>query len=60
MILGPSTPLSPVLFDHHVSILCGAHVVDESGCLLTLQQGGGYSQLWGVKRVTLFRKGFKA
>lgn len=60
MILGPSTPLSPVLFDHNVSILSGSHVVDEAGCLLTVQQGGGYSQLWGVKRVTLFRKGFKA
>lgn len=60
MILGPSTPLSPVLFEHNVSILSGARVVDEAGLLLTLQQGGGFSQLWGVKRVTLFRKGFNA
>jgi uncharacterized protein (DUF4213/DUF364 family) len=60
MILGPSTPLSPVLFDHNVSILSGARVVDETGALLTIQQGGGFSQVWGVKRVTLFRKGIRA
>lgn len=58
MILGPSTPLSPILFDHNVSILSGAYVVDEANTLLTIQQGGGFSQILGVQRVTLFRKGF--
>lgn len=56
MILGPSTPLSPILFDHGVSILSGAHVVDEEKALLTIQQGGSYSQLQGINRVTIFRK----
>jgi uncharacterized protein len=56
MILGPSTPLSPLLFEHGVSILSGAQVVDEEKALLTIQQGGSFSQLLGVNRITLFKK----
>ncbi len=57
MVLGPSTPLSPVLFSHGVSILSGANVVDEEKTLLTVEQGGSFSQLLGVKKVTLFKNG---
>mgnify|MGYP000882715076 CR=1 FL=1 len=57
MVLGPSTPLSPVLFSHGVSILSGAYVVDEDKTLLTIEQGGSYSQLSGVKRISIFKSG---
>lgn len=59
MVLGPSTPLSPVLFDHGVSILSGAFVADENDCLLTLEQGGSFHQVLGVKRITLFKEGLQ-
>lgn len=59
MVLGPSTPLSPVLFNHGVSILSGAYVADEEKALLTVEQGGSFSQLQGVKRITIFKKGEK-
>ena len=57
MVLGPSTPLSNVFFKHNVSILSGAQVSDETKALLTIEQGGSYSQVLGVKRITIFRKG---
>ncbi len=56
MILGPSTPLSEVFFHHGVSILSGSQVIDEARTLLTLEQGGSFSQLSGVKRITIFKK----
>lgn len=59
MVLGPSTPFSPVLFDHGVSILSGSIVNDEQQALLTIEQGGIFSQISGVKRCTIFRKGMK-
>jgi uncharacterized protein (DUF4213/DUF364 family) len=59
MVLGPSTLLSPVLFDHGVSILSGAYVADEDECLLTLEQGGSFHQVQGVKRISLFKEGVK-
>jgi uncharacterized protein (DUF4213/DUF364 family) len=57
MVLGPSTPLSPVLFDHGVSVISGATVADEEKALLTIEQGGAFPQLQGIKRVTIFKEG---
>jgi uncharacterized protein (DUF4213/DUF364 family) len=57
MILGPSTPLSPVLFDHGVSLLSGAQVIDEAAALGTLCQGATFQQMAGVRLVTLARDG---
>jgi hypothetical protein len=55
MILGPSTPLSPVLFDHGVTILSGARVVDETAALRTIGQGASFQQVEGVRLLTFRR-----
>lgn len=55
IVLGPSTPLSPVLFEHGASILSGAQVVDEAAALRTLWQGATFQQMEGVRLVTLAR-----
>lgn len=57
LVLGPSTPLSPVLFSHGISIVSGAYVADEEKAMLTIEQGGAYSQLLGVKRISIFKEG---
>lgn len=53
MMLGPSTPLSPLLFNHGVSILAGSRVVDESAVLRTTSQGATFQQVEGVRLLTL-------
>lgn len=58
MVLGPSTPLSPVLFDHGVDLLSGAQVVDEAAALLTIQQGAAFPQVRGARLVTVTRADF--
>jgi len=55
MVLGPSTPLSTVLFDHGVTILSGTRVVDEEAVLRTVSQGASFRQVEGVKLLTLER-----
>jgi uncharacterized protein len=55
MVLGPSTPLSPVLFDRGVTILSGTRVVDEEKVIRTVSQGASFRQVEGVKLVTLER-----
>jgi uncharacterized protein len=56
MLLGPSTPLSPVLFDYGVNILSGARVVDEAAVLRTVGQGASFRQVEGVKLLTLVKE----
>jgi hypothetical protein len=53
MVLGPSTPLSPVLFEHGATILSGARVVDESAAALTISQAASFRQVSGVKLLTM-------
>lgn len=54
MLLGPSTPLSPVLFDHGVGILSGALVENIDATLHAVSQGAGFRQIHrtGVRLVS--------
>jgi uncharacterized protein (DUF4213/DUF364 family) len=53
LILGPSTPLSPVLFDHGATIISGTRVIDEAAVHRTVRQGASFNQVEGVRLVTL-------
>jgi len=55
MVLGPSTPLSPVLFEHGATIISGACVVDEAAVMCTVSQGATFQQVEGVRLLTLRR-----
>jgi hypothetical protein len=56
MMLGPSTPLSPVLFAHGVSLLSGVRVVDEAAVLRTVGQGASFQQVEGARLLTVSRE----
>jgi uncharacterized protein (DUF4213/DUF364 family) len=56
MILGPSTPLSPVLFEHGVAMLSGAGVVDEEAAMRTISQGATFQQVEGVRLVAMSKE----
>jgi hypothetical protein len=53
MVLGPSTPLSPVLFDHGATLISGTRVADEAAVLRTVGQGATFQQVEGVRLLTL-------
>ncbi len=55
LVMGPSTPLSPVLFDHGATMISGARVFDEEAVLRTVAQGASFQQVQGVRLVTLSR-----
>jgi len=56
MVLGPSTPLSPILFDHGINIISGTRVVDEEAVLRTVGQGATFRQVEGVKLLTFIHE----
>jgi len=55
IMVGPSTPLVPVLFRWGVDALCGTRVVDPRRLLLQVRQGVPYRRLEGVRRVSLLK-----
>ena len=53
LVLGPSTPLSPVLFDYGVRALSGTVVVDIPSIVTGVSQGATFRQLTGRRLVTM-------
>jgi len=55
LVLGPSTPLSPALFDYGVHLLSGAVVQDVEAVLRAVSQGANFRQVrrHGVRLVTM-------
>lgn len=60
ILLGPSTPLSPNLFDHGIHILCGSIVFAIDRVLQVVGQGGNFRQVRraGVRTVTMRHPGY--
>jgi len=55
IMLGDTTPLSPVLFDYGVDALSGTLVVDTERVLRCVSQGANFRQIKGTKRLTLMK-----
>ncbi len=56
VMIGPSTPLSPVLFDYGVSVLAGSVIDDPDFVWHGVAQGSAlHDKRTGLKRVTLVR-----
>ena len=53
MVLGPSTPMTPLLFDHGISFLSGSRVIDEDAAITTIQQGASFPQVKGTRLFTM-------
>lgn len=60
VLLGPTTPLCPILFDYGIDVLCGSVVTAIEPVLRVAGQGGNFRQVRqaGVSTVTMFRPGF--
>jgi uncharacterized protein (DUF4213/DUF364 family) len=56
LVLGPSTPLSPVLFDYGVNVIAGTRVTDADLALRCLSEGATFRQMKGVRLLTMERK----
>jgi uncharacterized protein (DUF4213/DUF364 family) len=53
LVLGPTSPLSPVLFDFGVDLVAGTRIVDPVAALTVASQGAIFRQMRGVRLVTM-------
>jgi uncharacterized protein (DUF4213/DUF364 family) len=56
IVLGPTTPLSPVLFDYGVDVISGTSVVEPETVLRHVSQGATFRQMKGVRLLTMKRQ----
>jgi uncharacterized protein (DUF4213/DUF364 family) len=59
ILLGPSVPLAPILFERGADILCGSIVRDVNAVLSAVRQGANFKQIHraGVRLVTVTKPG---
>ena len=57
VLLGPTTPLSPILFDYGIDLLCGSVVTAIEPVLQTIRQAGNFKQVHraGVRLISMNR-----
>jgi uncharacterized protein len=53
MMVGATSPMSPVLFDYGVDMIAGALVVDHEKAMTCISQGATFKQIKGVKRLIM-------
>ena len=58
ILLGPSAPLSPVMFDYGVDLICGSVVTDLEQVIRAIRQGANFRQVHraGVRLVSMARE----
>lgn len=52
VMLGPSTPMSPVLFDYGISMLAGVRIINEDQLFRSISQGAIFRQVQGAELIT--------
>jgi len=55
VMIGPTSPLSPILFDYGVDVIAGVKVVEPDKTIRSISQGAIFSQVEGVKLITMER-----
>jgi len=53
VLIGPTSPLSPVLFDYGVDVIAGIKVVESEKTINSISEGAIFSQVKGVKLITM-------
>lgn len=54
LVLGGTTPLSPILFQYGVNAIAGTRVLDSEAALQTVSQGATFKQIQGKQLLTMF------
>ena len=53
VLVGPTSPLSSMLFDYGIEAICGTKVIDAEKVIRSISEGATFKEVTGVKLVTL-------
>lgn len=55
IVLGDTSPLSPVLFDFGIDAISGTRVIDSDSALRCVSEGATYRQIKGIRQLTMMK-----
>jgi len=53
VLIGPTSPLSPILFDHGIDAICGSKIIDPDRFIRSISEGATFKEVTGVRLLTL-------
>jgi uncharacterized protein (DUF4213/DUF364 family) len=53
LLVGPTSPLSPILFNHGIDAICGSKVIDVEKVTRSISEGATFKEITGVKLLTM-------
>jgi uncharacterized protein (DUF4213/DUF364 family) len=53
LLIGPTTPLSPLLFDYGIDAICGSKIIDSDQLIRSISEGATFKEVSGVRLLTL-------
>ena len=53
VLIGPTSPLSPILFEYGIDAICGSKVVDVDKVVRSISEGATFKEVIGVKLLTM-------
>lgn len=53
ILIGPTSPLSPLLFDYGIDAICGSKITDPDQLIRTISEGAMFKEVTGVRLLTL-------
>jgi uncharacterized protein (DUF4213/DUF364 family) len=53
VLIGPTSPLSPILFDYGINVICGTRVNDAEKVIRFISEGATFREVTGVNLLTL-------
>ena len=56
VLIGPTSPLSPILFDYGVDVIAGTRVIDLEKAIRCISEGAMFKQVEGVELVNIARE----
>jgi hypothetical protein len=56
LLIGPTTPLAPFLFNYGIHVLSGTVVVNKDEAFRCISQGATFREVRGVRRVTMMKE----
>jgi uncharacterized protein (DUF4213/DUF364 family) len=55
LLIGPTSPLSPTLFDYGIDAICGSKIIDPDQLIRFISEGATFKEVIGVRLLSLIK-----